>query len=93
MKMKKSTLIFFILGFLFFAGAIALEFCSDAKASAPGVWVCMAVSENSPNPDYNCDATARHTNRKKAESKALELCKNKCAKDLRCRVQACARAR
>jgi hypothetical protein len=94
--MKVQTILLgVILALCLFFGAFLVGYCR-AEASPPGVWVCMAEATNYWNADYNCDATSRSTNKKKAMNKALVLCNAKCVKnqkDIKCHVSACARRR
>ena len=87
--MKKK--VFIVLAILLFAGAFSAGQCSVVKASPPGVWVCIATSQNTYYEDSNCHAMGRNLNRKKAELKSASNCEDKCL--FTCKVKGCARVR
>jgi hypothetical protein len=77
--------------------AFALLSVQDAKASRPGIWVCIAVAECSgcaPEME-SCDATGRDKIKTNAEKLSLARCFNKCIDvesfKYMCRVQGCFR--
>ena len=93
-KDRKWVILSCIVGLFFFVGAAFLEFChDDAKASPPGVWVCVAEAKNPDKPKYSCEATGRSLSKKKAKEKAVGNCDVKCDTEAKCVVTACARRR
>ena len=84
---KQRVFVFIMLCIILFLGAFVVSYCFEAKASAPGVWVCMASCKNKDS----CDATARSSNKRHAGRMAEILCEDKCGD--KCRVEACARRR
>jgi hypothetical protein len=93
-NMKNNTLrfiIFIAFIILLFGGSFIVGQCSKSEAAAPGVWVCLAVTDKTLEPDYDCEAKGYSRNKKRAEEKALEKCEDKCYAE--CKVEACIRRR
>jgi hypothetical protein len=74
---------------LIIGGMIVFSKCHKAEASPPGVWVCLATTEKTLEPDYDCDAFGRSRSKARAKEKAIDNCWDKCHAE--CVVNACAR--
>jgi len=93
--MKNITLIEYVImaGIIFILIMALSQACctTPVQASAPGVWVCLAVTEKTLEPDYDCEAKGYSRSKRIAKEKALEKCEDKCYAE--CKVEACIRRR
>lgn len=92
-RLKVSLITLGVLTMLLVTCAVGQMYCSAPAqgAPAPGVWMCLATTEKTLEPDYDCEAKGFSKKKDVAKAMALVKCEDKCYAE--CVVEACVRIR